>query len=266
MDHSFSVHQIQKAIRMVIIKNSEQLMLMRKAGQITAEALLVARNTIRPGISTKEVDTKIRRFIEKCGAVPSFLGYGGFPGSACISLNNEVIHGIPSPKVIIREGDIVKVDVGARYRGYNGDSARTFPVGKVSDEALRLISVTEQSFYEAMKVARHGNRVGDIGSAVENFVISNGFTVVKTYTGHGVGADLHEDPEVPNYGRAGRGTRLYSGMTLAVEPMVNQGGEAVRVLNDGWCVVTQDGKLSAHYENTIAITESDPILLTDVDN
>ena len=251
---------------MVIIKNSEQLMLMRKAGQITAEALLVARNTIRPGISTKEVDTKVRRFIEKCGAVPSFLGYGGFPGSACISLNNEVIHGIPSPKVIIREGDIVKVDVGARYRGYNGDSARTFPVGKVSDEALRLISVTEQSFYEAMKVARHGNRVGDIGSAVENFVISNGFTVVKTYTGHGVGADLHEDPEVPNYGRAGRGTRLYSGMTLAVEPMVNQGGEAVRVLNDGWCVVTQDGKLSAHYENTIAITESDPILLTDVDN
>ena len=239
---------------------------MRKAGQITAEALLVARDTIRPGISTKEVDTKVRRFIEKCGAVPSFLGYGGFPGSACISLNNEVIHGIPSPKVIIREGDIVKVDVGARYRGYNGDSARTFPVGKVSDEALRLISVTEQSFYEAMKVARHGNRVGDIGSAVENFVISNGFTVVKTYTGHGVGADLHEDPEVPNYGRAGRGTRLYSGMTLAVEPMVNQGGEAVRVLNDGWCVVTQDGKLSAHYENTIAITESDPILLTDVDN
>ena len=266
MDHSFSVHQIQKAIRMVIIKNSEQLMLMRKAGRITAEALLVARDMIRPGISTKEVDTKIRRFIEKCGAVPSFLGYGGFPGSACISLNNEVIHGIPSPKVIIREGDIVKVDVGARFRGYNGDSARTFPVGKVSDEALRLISVTEQSFYEAMKVARHGNRVGDIGSAVENFVISNGFTVVKTYTGHGVGADLHEDPEVPNYGRAGRGTRLYSGMTLAVEPMVNQGGEAVRVLNDGWCVVTQDGKLSAHYENTLAITESDPILLTDVDN
>ena len=251
---------------MVIIKNSEQLMLMRKAGRITAEALLVARDMIRPGISTKEVDTKIRRFIEKCGAVPSFLGYGGFPGSACISLNNEVIHGIPSPKVIIREGDIVKVDVGARFRGYNGDSARTFPVGKVSDEALRLISVTEQSFYEAMKVARHGNRVGDIGSAVENFVISNGFTVVKTYTGHGVGADLHEDPEVPNYGRAGRGTRLYSGMTLAVEPMVNQGGEAVRVLNDGWCVVTQDGKLSAHYENTLAITESDPILLTDVDN
>ena len=251
---------------MVIIKNSEQLMLMRKAGRITYEALLVARDTIRPGISTKEVDSKIRRFIEKCGAVPSFLGYGGFPGSACISINNEVIHGIPSPKVIIRDGDIVKVDVGARYRGYNGDSARTFPVGKVSDEALRLISVTEQSFYEAMKVARHGNRVGDIGAAVENFVISNGFTVVKDYTGHGVGVDLHEDPEVPNYGRAGRGTRLYSGMTLAVEPMVNQGGEAVRVLKDGWCVVTADGSLSAHFENSIAITESDPILLTDVDN
>ena len=251
---------------MVIIKNSEQLMLMRRAGKITAEALLVARDAIRPGASTKEVDTKIRTYIEKCGAVPSFLGYNGFPGAACISINDEVIHGIPSPKVIIREGDIVKVDVGARFRGYNGDSARTFPVGKVSDEALRLISVTEQSFYEAMKVAKAGNRVGDIGAAVEGFVISNGFSIVKAYVGHGVGAELHEDPQVPNYGRAGRGARLYSGMTLAVEPMVNVGTEDVRVLRDGWTVVTADGKLSAHYENSIAITESDPILLTDAEN
>ena len=251
---------------MVIIKNSEQLMLMRKAGKITAEALLVAKEAILPGVSTKDVDTKVRRFIEKCGAEPSFLGYGGFPGSACISINDQVIHGIPSSKVIIKEGDIVKVDVGARYRGYNGDSARTFPVGKVSEEALRLISVTEQSFYEAMKVARHGNRIGDIGAAVENFVISNGFSIVKTYTGHGIGAELHEDPSVPNYGRPGRGTRLYSGMTLAVEPMVNLGKEDVRVLKDGWTVITADGSLSAHYENSIAITESDPILLTDVDN
>ena len=251
---------------MIIIKKPEQIMLMKKAGKITAEALLVARDAIKPGVSTKEVDTKIRRFIEKCGAHPSFLGYNGFPGSACISLNEQVIHGIPSSKVIIKEGDIVKVDVGARYRGSNGDSARTFPVGKVSEEALRLISVTEQSFYEAMKVARHGNRIGDIGAAVDNFVISNGFTVVKAFVGHGLGKDLHEEPEVPNYGTPGRGTRLYSGMTLAVEPMVNLGKEDVRVLKDGWTVITADGSLSAHYENSIAITESDPILLTDVDN
>ena len=251
---------------MVIIKKSEQIMLMRKAGRITAEALLVARDSIRAGITTKELDTKIRRFIEKCGATPSFLGYNGFSGSACISLNEQVIHGIPSGKVIIKEGDIVKVDVGARYRGYNGDSARTFPVGKVSDEALRLISVTEQSFYEAMKVARAGNRVGDIGHAIESFVISNGFSVVREYVGHGVGAELHEDPSVPNYGIAGRGPRLYSGMTLAIEPMVNAGYPDVKVLKDGWTVVTADGSLSAHYENSIAITDGDPILLTDAEN
>ena len=238
---------------------------MREAGRITAEALLVAKDVIRPGISTKEVDTKIRHFIEKCGATPSFLGYGGFTGSACISLNHEVIHGIPSDRKIINEGDIVKVDVGARYRGYSGDSARTFAVGKVSDEALRLIKVTEMSFYEAMKVARNGNRVGDIGFAVENFVISNGFSVVRDFVGHGVGADLHEEPEVPNFGRAGRGARLYSGMTLAIEPMVNVGVPNVKVLKDGWTVVTSDGKLSAHYENSIAITDGDPIILTDVE-
>ena len=239
---------------------------MRRAGRITAEALLVAKEAIRPGVSTKEIDTRIRSFIEKCGATPSFLGYGGFPASACISLNNEVIHGIPSDKRILTEGDIVKIDVGARFRGYNGDSARTFPVGKVSDEALRLISVTERSFYEAMKVAKHGNRVGDIGAAIENFVISNGFSVVKEFVGHGVGRELHEDPQVPNYGTAGRGARLYSGMTLAIEPMVNAGGERVRVLKDGWTVETLDGSLSAHYENSIAITDGDPIILTDKDN
>ena len=247
---------------MIIVKNSEQLRLMREAGRITAEALMVAREMIRPGISTKAIDDKVRQFIEKCGAVPSFLGYNGFPGSACISINDEVIHGIPSPRVILKEGDIVKVDVGARYRGYNGDSARTFPVGKVSDEALRLISVTEMSFYEAMKFARAGNRIGDVGSAVESFVISNGFSVVRDFVGHGVGAELHEEPEVPNFGRAGRGARLYSGMTLAIEPMVNAGGHEVRVQKDGWTVTTLDGKLSAHYENSIAITDGDPILLT----
>ena len=251
---------------MIIIKKPDQIMLMKKAGKITAEALLVARDAIKPGVSTKEVDTKIRRFIEKCGAHPSFLGYNGFPGSACISINDQVIHGIPSDRVIIKEGDIVKVDVGARFRGYNGDSARTFPVGKVSDEALRLISVTEQSFYEAMKVAKAGNRVGDIGHAIESFVISNGFSIVHEYVGHGVGAELHEDPQVPNYGTPGRGPRLYSGMTLAIEPMVNAGRPEVNVLKDGWTVVTADGSLSAHYENSIAITDGDPILLTDAEN
>ncbi len=250
---------------MIIIKNSEQLELMREAGRITAEARLVARDLIRPGISTKEIDTAIHKYIVKCGATPSFLGYGGFPASACISLNNEVIHGIPSEKRILAEGDIVKIDVGARFRGYNGDSARTFPVGKVSDEALRLISVTEKSFYEAMKFAKAGNRLGDVGFAVENFVISNGFSVVRTYTGHGIGKDLHEEPEIPNYGRAGRGVRLYSGMTVAIEPMVNRGGEEVKVLSDKWTVVTADGSLSAHYENTVAITDGEPILLTVVD-
>ena len=249
---------------MIIIKKSEQLSLMRKAGRITAQALLVAEEAVKPGVSTKEVDTKIRRFIEKCGAVPSFLGYGGFPGSACISLNNEVIHGIPSPKRIIKEGDIVKVDVGARYRGYNGDSARTFAVGKVSDEALKLISVTEQSFYEAMKFAKAGCRIGDIGNAVESFVISNGFSVVREFVGHGLGADLHEEPNVPNFGTPGRGCRLYPGMTIAIEPMVNEGTADVKVLSDGWTVVTADGKLSAHYEHSVAITDDGPILLTDV--
>ena len=247
---------------MIIIKNSEQLALMKKAGRITAEALLLARDIIRPGISTKEIDKKMHDFIVKCDATPSFLGYGGFPGSACISINDEVIHGIPSAKRILQDGDIVKIDVGARYRGYNGDSARTFPVGKVSDEALKLISVTEASFYEAMKVAKAGNRVGDIGFAVESFVISNGFSVVRDYVGHGVGYSLHEEPEVPNFGKAGRGARLYSGMTLAIEPMVNVGVPGVKVLADGWTVKTLDGKLSAHYENSIAITDSEPIILT----
>ena len=249
---------------MIIVKNSEQLVLMREAGRITAEALMVAKEAIRPGLTTKELDKIIKRHIEKCGATPTFLGYHGFPGSACISINDEVIHGIPSDKVIIKEGDIVKVDVGARFRGYNGDSARTFAVGKVSDEALRLISVTEQSFYEAMKVAKAGNRIGDIGHAVESFVISNGFSVVREYTGHGVGAELHEDPEIPNHGTAGRGARLYPGMTLAIEPMVNAGADKIRVRRDGWTVITADGKLSAHYENTIAITDSDPVILTKI--
>ena len=249
---------------MIIIKNSEAISMMKIAGRITAEALMVAKDVIRPGISTKEIDTKINRYIVKCGAAPSFLGLYGFPGSACISVNDEVIHGIPSPRVILKEGDIVKVDVGARYRGYNGDSARTFTVGRVSDEALRLISVTEASFFEAMKVCKANNRIGDIGKAIEEYVISNGFSVVRDYTGHGLGKDLHEDPSIPNYASNLKGPRLYPGMTLAIEPMINAGKHDVRVKRDGWTVITADGKLSAHYENSVLITDGEPLILTDV--
>ena len=247
---------------MVIVKNSDQLRLMREAGKITGEALAYAHTFVREGVSTKFLDGKIREFIEKHGARPSFLGYGGFPGSACISINEEVIHGIPSEKKILREGDIVKIDVGAFYRGFNGDSARTFPVGRVSEEALRLIETTKASFFSGMEKAVAGGRIGDVGNAVENCVKSAGFSVVRSYVGHGIGAELHEDPEVPNFGTAGRGVKLMVGMTLAIEPMVNAGGAGIRVLEDNWTVVTKDGRYSAHYENTVLITDGEPEILT----
>ena len=249
---------------MIVVKNNEQLSLMKIAGRITGESLLIARECIRPGVSTKHIEEQMRHYIEKCGATPTFLGYGGFPAAACISVNEEVIHGIPSERKILKEGDIVKIDVGARYRGYTGDSAKTFAVGKVSEEAMKLISVTEGSFFEALKVCIPGKRIGDIGAAVENFVISNGFSVVRDYVGHGVGQELHEEPEIPNFGRGGHGARLYPGMTLAIEPMVNAGTHNVKVLKDRWTVVTLDGRLSAHYEHTVCVTDSDPVLLTDV--
>lgn len=238
---------------------------MKDAGRITGEALLVAREHIREGMSTEELDTIIRHYIEKCGAKPSFLGYGGFPGAACISINDEVIHGIPSKKRIFKEGDIVKVDVGAFYRGYHGDAARTIPIGKVSDEALKLIEVTRNSFFEGLKALRVGDRMGDVGHAIQCCVESNGFSVVKRYIGHGVGHELHEMPDVPNYGSAGHGVRLCQGMTLAIEPMVNAGGEDVYELPDGWTVKTRDGGLSAHYENTVALTNEGAIVLTLID-
>lgn len=250
---------------MIVIKTSEQIRLMKQAGRITAEALLVARDAIRPGVSTREIDAKIRRYIEKCGAVPSFLGYGGFPASACVSLNQEVIHGIPSDRRFLAEGDLVKVDVGARFRGYHGDSARTFAVGKASEDALRLASVTEAAFREGLKAARPGMRVGDIGHAIEAFVSAHGYAIVRDYVGHGVGEELHEEPDVPNFGAGGHGARLYPGMAIAIEPMVNAGGAEVRVASDGWTVLTADGSLSAHYENSVLITENDPIILTDPD-
>jgi len=250
---------------MIQLKNSAQISIMMEAGRITGEALLVAREHVREGISTKELDTLIREYIEKCGAKPSFLGYGGFPGSACISINDEVIHGIPSKKRILQEGDIVKVDVGAFYKGFHGDSARTIPVGKVSDEALKLIEVTRSSFFDGVSAVRIGNRIGDVGHAIQARVENNGFSVVRRYIGHGIGHELHESPDVPNFGTAGRGTRLCAGMAIAIEPMVNVGSEEVYELSDGWTVKTRDGSLSAHYENTVALTSDGVVITTLVD-
>ena len=250
---------------MIQLKNSTQISAMIEAGRITGEALLVAREHVREGVSTKELDTLIRRHIEKCGAKPSFLGYCGFPGSACISVNDEVIHGIPSEKKILREGDIVKIDVGAFYKGYHGDSARTFPVGKISDEAARLIAVTKQSFYEGIGAIKIGNRIGDIGHAIDTYVRGFGFSTVRKFVGHGIGRDVHEAPDVPNFGTPGRGPRLCAGLVIAVEPMINQGTYDVQTLPDGWTVKTADRRLSAHYENTVALTEEGVINLTEVE-
>ncbi len=251
---------------MIYLKNPEQIKKMQIAGRITGEALLLAGEAVREGVTTASLDKIIRNHIEKSGAKPSFLGYGGFPASACISINDEVIHGIPSNKRVLKEGDIVKIDVGAYIGGFHGDSARTFAVGKVSESAQRLIDVTRESFFEAVKALEKENaRVGDIGAAVDGYVSKFGYSVVRKYVGHGVGRDLHEDPSVPNYGTAGRGQRITEGMVIAIEPMVNEGVSAVRELADGWTVLTADGKLSSHYEHTVAITENGPLLLTKVD-
>lgn len=247
---------------MIQIKNSEQIAAMKEAGRITAEALIIAGENVREGVSTKHLDKLIREHFEKCGAKPSFLNYGGFPASACISLNDEVIHGIPTNERILKEGDIVKIDVGAFYHGFHGDSARTYPVGHVSAEALKLIEVTEQSFWEGIKNVKPGNRLGDVGHAIDEYVKKFGFSTVKRYVGHGVGHDLHEQPDVPNYGTPGRGVRICAGMTIAIEPMVNVGVDSVHELNDGWTVKTADGKLSAHYENTIAVLPDEVLILT----
>ena len=249
---------------MIQLKNSSQIELMKISGRITGEALAVAEEMIREGVSTFEIDKAIRAHIEKSGAKPSFLGYAGFPGSACISINDEVIHGIPSKKRILQEGDIVKIDVGAFINGFHGDAARTFPVGKVSEAASRLIEATRECFYKGVAQATAGNRVGDIGAAVEACASIYGYSVVKKYVGHGIGHELHESPEVPNFGTAGRGARLYPGTVIAVEPMINEGVCDVHEMPDGWTVKTADRKLSAHYENTVAITDEGPILLTEI--
>ena len=250
---------------MIHLKNATQIAAMKDAGRITGEALLVARDMVRPGVSTYEIDQAIRRYIEKCGATPAFLGYGGFPASACISINDEVIHGIPSKKRILKDGDIVKIDTGATYRGYVGDSARTIPVGKVSDVAQKLIEVTRDSFWAGVEQLKIGNRLGDVGSAIDTVVQANGFSTVRKYIGHGIGTNMHESPDVPNYGTPGRGTRLCAGMTIAIEPMVNVGTFEVKEMPDGWTVKTLDGKLSAHYENTVALTANGVLILTEVE-
>lgn len=247
---------------MINLKTQEHLKAMREAGRITGEALLLAEEAIKPGVSTKHIDDLIRRHIERSGAKPSFLGLYGFPGSACISINEQVIHGIPSKDVIIDEGDIVKIDTGAFIRGFHGDSARTIGCGAISEEAKKLIEVTKDSFFKAVEQVKEGNRIGDIGNAVESYVNGFGFSAVRDFVGHGVGRALHEDPEVPNYGKPGRGPRLMKGMVIAIEPMINVGTYKVEMLEDGWTVVTADGSLSAHYEHTVALTDEGAELLT----
>ena len=246
---------------MITLKSGHEIELMRRAGKITAAARALAREMVKPGVTTQQIDEAVYQFITSQGATPSFLNYSGFPASACISVNDEVIHGIPGKRVL-REGDIVSVDVGAYIGGFHGDCAGTYPCGQVSDEAMRLIRVTQESFFEGLKFAREGHRVSDIGAAVQAYVEANGFSVVREFVGHGIGRQLHDSPEVPNYGKPGHGPRLLRGMTLAVEPMVNAGGAAIRQLSDGWTVKTVDGKYAAHYENTILITAGEPELLT----
>lgn len=234
---------------------------MREAGIISARALKLAGEAVEPGVTTAEIDRRIRTYIESQGAVPSFLGYGGFPASACISINNVVIHGIPGKRVV-KAGDIVSVDVGAYFNGYHSDNAATFAAGDITPEAKALLEATQASLYEGIRAAQAGNRIGDIGAAVQRYVEVRGYSVVRQFVGHGVGTNLHEDPSVPNFGTPGRGPRLLPGMTLAIEPMVNAGAFEVQILKDGWTTVTKDGSLSAHFEHTIAITTDGPVILT----
>ncbi|MEG1304501.1 MAG: type I methionyl aminopeptidase, partial [Oscillospiraceae bacterium] len=243
-------------------KTAKELQEMKEACRISAGALRVAKEAIAVGVSTAYIDDVVRKYIKSEGATPSFLNYNGFPNSACISVNEEVIHGIPSRKRIIMDGDIVSVDVGACYNGYHGDNAATFGVGTVSDEAQRLMDVTRECLHRAVLVALPGNRIGDIGHAVQSYAEANGFSVVRDYIGHGVGRHLHEAPEVPNFGNAGHGERLVPGMTIAIEPMINAGTREVKQLSNGWTIVTKDSSLSAHFEYSIAITDKQPIILT----
>ena len=247
---------------MLILKTDREIEIMKSAGRIASKALKLAGEAVEPGVSTLEIDNIVRKYIESQGARPSFLNYGGFPASACISVNNVVIHGIPSRDSIIKSGDIVSIDVGAFFEGFHGDNAATFACGEISQEAQNLLDATRESLYEGINMARVGNRIGDIANAVQRYVEARSYSVVRDFVGHGVGAKLHEEPSVPNYGTPGRGVRLLSGMTRAIEPMINAGTYEVEVLDDEWTTVTADGKLSAHFEHTIAITPDGPLILT----
>ncbi len=247
---------------MIVLKSEREIKQMLEACKISAEALKVAGEAVAPGVSTWEIDRIARRFIESKGAKPTFLNYNGFPAAVCISINDEVIHGIPDKAHILKSGDIVSIDLGACINGYTGDTAATFACGEVSAEAKRLMETTEASLYEGIAKAVPGGRLGDVGSAIQVYCEERGYSVVRDYTGHGVGASLHEDPAVPNYGTPGRGARLVPGMTIAIEPMINQGKAAVKTLPNGWTVKTTDGKLSAHFEHTVAITSSGPLIMT----
>lgn len=246
---------------MIIIKNDKEINLMRKAGKIVAETLLVVEKNIKPGITTAELDRIAEEFITKHGAKPSFKGLYGFPASLCISVNEQVVHGIPG-RYVLKEGDIVSVDCGAMIDGYHGDAARTFAVGNISEEAQKLIEVTKESFFKGLEATKVGNNLTDISNEIQKYIEASGFSVVRDFVGHGIGKDLHEDPEVPNFGRPGRGPKLVTGMALAIEPMVNVGSHRVKTLGDDWTVITSDKSLSAHYENTVIILPDGPEILT----
>lgn len=249
---------------MIILKSQLEIEEMRKAGKIVALAHEVIRQHIKPGISTLELDQIAEEVIREHGAIPAFKGYHGFPGSICASINKEVVHGIPSRGRILKDGDIISVDIGSLINGYYGDSAKTYAVGNISDEANKLIEVTRESFYEGLKYCKVGYRLSDVSHAIQKYVEDNGFSVVRDFVGHGIGTSMHEEPQIPNYGKPGKGPRLAKGMVLAIEPMVNVGEYDVIVLDDDWTVETLDGSLSAHYEHTIAITDDEPIILTDL--
>ena len=246
---------------MIIVKNDNEVSLMRKAGKIVGETLLLLENEIKPGITTAELDRIAEEFITKHGAKPSFKGLYGFPASLCISVNDQVVHGIPGDYVL-KEGDIISVDCGAEINGFHGDAARTFAVGEISEDARKLIKVTEESFFKGLEAAIAGNKLTDISHNIQKHIEANGFSVVRDFVGHGIGKAVHEDPEVPNFGRPGRGPKLVAGMALAIEPMVNMGTYRVKTAGDDWTVVTADKSLSAHYENTVVILPDGPEILT----
>ena len=250
---------------MIIVKTERELAIMRKACEISAQALKLIGEAVKPGVTTESLDKLAEDYIRSQGAVPNFKNYAGYPATACISINNEVIHGIPAKDRILKSGDIVSVDLGAEFEGYNGDNAATFACGDVSNEAKRLMDTTRESLYEGIKHACAGGRIGDISASVQSYVEANGYSVVRNYVGHGIGTSLHEAPEVPNFGVSGRGVRLVPGMTIAIEPMVNAGSYDVKVMPDGWTVLTSDGSLSAHFEHTVAITADGPAIMTVAD-